>query len=84
MLTEPVYGWTAPVNLRLKLPDRTVQERKDKLQERPRDQWMELKAGELKAQPGQKGEVEISLFEYDGGQWKRGLLVKGIKVVPKE
>jgi len=24
------------------------------------------------------------LFEYDGGQWKRGLLVKGIKVVPKE
>jgi len=84
MLTEPAYGWTAPVNLRLKLPDGTVQERKEKMQERPRNQWMELKAGELKAQPGQKGEVEISLFEYDGGQWKRGLLVKGIKVVPKE
>jgi len=84
MLTEPADGWTAPVNLRLKLPDGTVQERKEKMQERPRNQWMELKAGELKAQPGQKGEVEISLFEYDGGQWKRGLLVKGIKVVPKE
>ena len=55
MLTEPAYGWTAPVNLRLKLPDGTVQERKEKMQERPRNQWMELKAGELKAQPGQKG-----------------------------
>jgi hypothetical protein len=84
MLTEPAYGWTAPVNLRLKLPDGAVQEQKEKLQEKPRNQWLELKAGEVKSQPGQKGEVEISMFEYDGGQWKRGLLVKGIKIVPKE
>lgn len=84
MLTEPSYGWTTPVNLRLKFPDGTVQEGKEKLQEKPRNQWLELKAGEVKAQPGQKGEVEISLFEYDGGQWKKGLLVKGIKIVPKE
>ncbi|KAF8704910.1 hypothetical protein HU200_031152 [Digitaria exilis] len=85
MLTEPSYGWTTPVNLRLKFPDGTVvQERKETLQEKPRNQWLELKAGEVKAQPGQKGEVEISLFEYDGGQWKKGLIVKGIKIVPKE
>nr|CAB3472078.1 unnamed protein product [Digitaria exilis] len=85
MLTEPSYGWTTPVNLRLKFPDGTVvQERKETLQEKPRNQWLELKAGEVKAQPGQKGEVEISLFEYDGGQWKKGLVVKGIKIVPKE
>lgn len=84
MLTEPSYGWTTPVNLRLKFPDGTVQEGKEKLQEKPRNQWLELKAGEVKPQPGQKGEMEISLFEYDGGQWKKGLLVKGIKIVPKE
>jgi hypothetical protein len=72
MLTEPAYGWTAPVNLCVKLPDGAVQERKEKLQEKPGNQWLELKAGDVKAQPRQKGEVEISLFEYDGGQRKKG------------
>ncbi|XP_066310864.1 protein PHLOEM PROTEIN 2-LIKE A1-like [Miscanthus floridulus] len=67
MLTEPAYGWSVPVNLRLRFPDGTVQERKEKLQERPTKQWLELKAGEVKAQQG-------------GG----GLLIKGVKIVPKE
>lgn len=86
MLTEPAYGWSTPVTLRLKFPDGTVQERREALQEKPRNQWLELKAGEIKALPaaGQSGEVEVSLFEYQGGQWKKGLLVKGIKAVPKE
>ncbi|OEL35981.1 Protein PHLOEM PROTEIN 2-LIKE A1 [Dichanthelium oligosanthes] len=84
MLTEAAYGWSTPVNLRLKFPDGTVQERKENLQERPRKQWLELRAGEVKTQPGQMGEVEISLFEYDAGLWKKGLLVKGIKIVPSE
>ena len=87
MLTELAYGWSVPVNLRLRFPDGTVQERKEKLQERPTKQWLELKAGEVKAQPGgvgHSGELEISLFEYVGGLWKKGLLIKGVKIVPKE
>lgn len=89
MLTEPAYGWSVPVNLRLRFPDGTVQARKEKLQGMPTEQWLELRAGEVKApaQPGgagRSGELEISLFEYDGGLWKKGLLIKGIKIVPKE
>ncbi|KAL6627393.1 hypothetical protein ACP70R_031119 [Stipagrostis hirtigluma subsp. patula] len=84
MLTEPTFGWNMPVNLRLKFPDGTVQQQKVKLQEQPRGTWLPLKVGEVKAQPGQKGEMEISIFEYDGGQWKKGLLIKGIKIIPKE
>ncbi|TVU21726.1 hypothetical protein EJB05_31383, partial [Eragrostis curvula] len=84
MLTKEAYGWTVPVNLRLKLPNGTVQERNENLQEKPRGQWLQLKVGEVKAQQGQKGELEISLFEYDGGKWKKGLLIKGIKIIPKE
>jgi hypothetical protein len=39
----------------------------------------------VKAQPGgHSGELEISLFEYDGGLWKKGLLIKGVKIAPKE
>lgn len=89
MLTEPAYGWSVPVNLRLRFPDGTVQARKEKLQGMPTEQWLELRAGEVKApaQPGgagRSGELEISMFEYDGGLWKKGLLIKGIKIVPKE
>ncbi|KAL6848151.1 hypothetical protein ACP4OV_022279 [Aristida adscensionis] len=84
MLVEPAFGWDVPVNLRLRLPDGAVQQRKEKLQEQPRGKWLQLRVGELKPQPGHKGELEISMFEYDGGKWKKGLLVKGIKVVPKE
>lgn len=84
MLNEPAYGWSVPLNLRLKFPDGTIQQHKEMLQEKPREQWLQLKVGEVKPQKGQNGEVEISMFEYDCGQWKRGLLIKGIKIIPKE
>ncbi|KAL5223381.1 hypothetical protein ABZP36_028094 [Zizania latifolia] len=84
MLTNPAYGWSVPVNLQLKFPDGTVHQHKENLQEKLRLQWLELKVGEVKAQQGQTGEIEISMFEYDGGQWKRGLVIKGIKIIPKQ
>lgn len=84
MLTDPAYGWSTPVNLQLKLPDGTVQQHKENLLAKPRGEWLQLKVGEVKPQKGQNGEAEISMFEYDGGQWKRGLLIKGIKIIPKE
>jgi hypothetical protein len=85
MLTKEAYGWSVPVNLRLKFPSGgTVQERKENLQEKPRGQWLQLKAGEIEARQGQNGEMEISMFEYDGGLWKRGLVIKCIEIVPKE
>ncbi|CAM0879624.1 unnamed protein product [Alopecurus aequalis] len=84
MLKDPAYGWSTPVNLRLKLPDGTMQQHKENLQEKPRGKWLKLKVGEVKPQKGQNGEAEVSMFEYEGGQWKRGLLIKGIKITPKE
>uniref|UniRef100_A0A0D9UX05 Phloem protein 2 n=1 Tax=Leersia perrieri TaxID=77586 RepID=A0A0D9UX05_9ORYZ len=83
MLTDPAYGWSVPVNLQLKFPDGTVQQHKENLQEKIRWKWLELKVGEVKTQQGQKGDIEISMFEYDGGNWKRGLVIKGIKILPK-
>ncbi|KAK1661940.1 hypothetical protein QYE76_050099 [Lolium multiflorum] len=83
MLTDPAYGWSTPVNLRLKLPDGTVQQHKENLMAKPRGEWLQLKVGEVKPLKGQNGEAEVSMFEYEGGQWKRGLLIKAIKIVPK-
>lgn len=83
MLKDPAYGWKVPVNLRLTLPDGSRQEHKEILMEKPRGRWIEIPAGEIKSSAEKTGEMEFSLYEYDGGEWKRGLLIKGVKIQPK-
>ncbi|KAK1284449.1 putative F-box protein PP2-B2 [Acorus calamus] len=48
------------------------------------DGWMEVEMGEFYVENGAEGEVDMSLTEVDGGQWKRGLIVLGIEVRPME
>ncbi|XP_042025220.1 protein PHLOEM PROTEIN 2-LIKE A1-like [Salvia splendens] len=83
MLKDPAYGWEDPVNLRLTLPDGTRQERKENLMEKPRGRWIDIPVGEFKSSTEKTGEMEFSLYEYEGGKWKRGLLIKGVKIHPK-
>ncbi|XP_077220491.1 uncharacterized protein PHLOEM PROTEIN 2-LIKE A4-like [Tasmannia lanceolata] len=83
MLKEQAYGWKIPVTLRLVCPDGKSQERKEVLKEKPRGQWIELLVGNFSA-PGEKqGEIEFSLLEYNSGQWKSGLIIKGAIIRPK-
>ncbi|KAG9446918.1 hypothetical protein H6P81_013046 [Aristolochia fimbriata] len=48
------------------------------------DGWMELELGEFYNDEGNDGEVELSLMEVKGGDWKRGLIVDGIEIRPKK
>ncbi|KAK1260363.1 F-box protein PP2-B11 [Acorus gramineus] len=48
------------------------------------DGWMEVEMGEFYVENGAEGEVDMSLTEANGGQWKKGLIVLGIEVRPKE
>ncbi|KAL7089674.1 hypothetical protein ACP275_13G198600 [Erythranthe tilingii] len=82
-LKDPAYGWENPVNLRLTLPDGSKQEHKENLMEKPRGKWIEITAGELKSSAEKAGEMEFSLYEYEGGKWKKGLLIKGVAIRPK-
>jgi len=84
VIMELGYGWAKAVNLRLKLPDGNVTQREECLLEMPKGQWIELKAGEFMAESSLVGEMEFSLYEYEGGQWKRGLVVKGAIIRPKK
>lgn len=77
------YGWNAPVNLRLTEAGGRVQRSMERLAGKPRGEWLELKAGELQTVKGSRGEVEVSLFEYEDGAWKSGLIVEGVQVCPK-
>ncbi|CAL9123832.1 unnamed protein product, partial [Musa textilis] len=79
---EDAYGWETPVNLRVKFPDGRVEEHKESLLEKPRGRWIPLMVSMHRTRPEQAGEMEISLLECDSGQWKRGLIVKGVIVRP--
>ncbi|KAA8544784.1 hypothetical protein F0562_019512 [Nyssa sinensis] len=83
MLKDPAYGWEVPVNLRLTLPDGSTQEHKENLMEKPRGRWIEIPVGEFRTTAEKVGEIEISLYEYEGGKWKRGLVIKGVSIRPK-
>ncbi|CAN4080349.1 unnamed protein product [Withania somnifera] len=84
MLKDPSYGWENPVNLRLILPDGSRQGHMENMVEKPREKWIEIPAGEFMTSADQKnGEIEFSLYEYEGGHWKRGLVIKGAVLRPK-
>ncbi|KAI3695782.1 hypothetical protein L1987_78782 [Smallanthus sonchifolius] len=83
MLKDPAYGWEVPINVRLILSDGNKQEHKENLMEKPRSKWVEIPVGEFMVEPKKGGFVEFSLYEYEGGAWKKGLLVKGAAVRPK-
>lgn len=48
------------------------------------DGWMEVELGEFFYNGGQEGELEISVLEVKGGNWKGGLIVQGIEIRPKK
>lgn len=83
MLKDPACGWEVPVNLRLLFPNGTKQEHKENLIVKPRNQWIEIPVGEFESTPEIAGEMEISMYEYEGGEWKKGLVVKGVIIRPK-
>src|SRR4051812_31217882 len=84
VMMELGYGWAMPVNPRLKLPNGDVKQHEVCLLEVPKGKWIELKVGEFIAANNLAGEMEFSSYEYEGGQWKRGLVIKGVIIRPKE
>ncbi|KAK8970193.1 hypothetical protein KSP40_PGU009551 [Platanthera guangdongensis] len=79
-MEEHGYGWDNPVNLRLKLPEKSSQIYTQSLKDLSKKEWTELKAGIITADTERRGEMQFSLYDYTGGLWKRGLLVKGVKI----
>ncbi|GMN60243.1 hypothetical protein TIFTF001_029340 [Ficus carica] len=74
MLKNAAYGWEIPVNVSLNLPDGRKQEQKVNMLQQPREQWTEIPVGEFRTAPEIRGEIQSSIYEFDGGKWKRGLV----------
>ncbi|KAL5545321.1 hypothetical protein UlMin_009105 [Ulmus minor] len=84
MLKHSGSGWYVPVTVRLDLPDGSKQERRVNMIEKPRDQWINIPFGEFQTSPEIPGEIVFYFHGFEGGNWKSGLLIKGVKIEPKK
>jgi len=82
-LEDSSSGWQVPVNLRLTFPNGNKEERKEKLNRRPREEWIRIPIGEFETSMENQGVIEFSLYEYERGNWKTGLVIKGVVIEPK-
>ncbi|KAE9597318.1 hypothetical protein Lal_00007801 [Lupinus albus] len=84
MLKDPSQGWEVPINVRLVLPGGKKQEHKERLIDKLRMREIEIPVGEFVASAGDNsGEMEFTLYEYEGGMWKQGLVIEGVAIKPK-
>ncbi|CAI9284400.1 unnamed protein product [Lactuca saligna] len=83
MLKEDSDGWSAPVTFRLDLPNGNKQQHEESLLKKPRLQWFEIQVGEFMVEPKNDGIIKFMLGETNSGGWKRGLVVKGVVIRPK-
>ncbi|KAJ0014651.1 hypothetical protein Pint_21393 [Pistacia integerrima] len=48
------------------------------------DRWLEVEIGDFYNAGNEDGELEMSILEVRAGNWKRGLIVQGIEIRPKQ
>lgn len=85
MLKEPTKGWEEPVNLRFILPNGAIIDRTKNLKIKPRNRWMELYLGEFEIETAENDEaIEFALLQKNTYVLKKGLVIKGVIVRPKE
>lgn len=63
--------------------DDVAMEDSTELLRRREDGWMEVELGEYFVKGGED-DLEISVMEVKGGNWKSGLVVQGIEIRPKK
>ncbi|AQK90339.1 uncharacterized protein LOC100273627 [Zea mays] len=82
-LEQNGYGWSEPVDLQINCPgDVDRKPRKESLWKTvDGKKWSYVNVGEVEA-AGQNGEMEIAMLRL-GGDWKRGLVLRCIKITPK-
>ncbi|XP_076929411.1 putative F-box protein PP2-B12 [Bidens hawaiensis] len=50
---------------------------------RRQDGWLEIELGEFYNGKGQEGDLDMSMMDVRGGNWKGGLIIQGIEIRPK-
>lgn len=83
-LEESESGWTRPLYLTLTIPGHKRQERSEKLDDKPKDEWIQVLAGKYQTSSQNVGELRFSL-RYPL-EWpplsKGGIVIKGVSIEP--
>ncbi|KAJ8446586.1 hypothetical protein Cgig2_019739 [Carnegiea gigantea] len=83
MVEDTAYGFQVPVNFKLTLSNGSKQEHKEHLSQIPKEEWLRIPIGEFKTSPENEGEIDFSLYEFECGNQKKGLVIKGVSIEPK-
>ncbi|CAI9780489.1 unnamed protein product [Fraxinus pennsylvanica] len=75
-LKEPMLGQGSWIEVDQSIYGRMPKER--------RDTWMEIELGEYFNDEGDEGYIHMQLLETELLHWKRGLIIEGIELRPKE
>ncbi|KAI4312810.1 hypothetical protein MLD38_037601 [Melastoma candidum] len=70
-------GWRDPVTFNLYLPDGSTQGSTENLKDKPKEEWFNIPIGSFMTNPKNDGELSFALGG-GGGQWKSGLVIKGV------
>ncbi|XP_057778215.1 putative F-box protein PP2-B12 [Salvia miltiorrhiza] len=77
-------GWFYHRLTQMRNPEAMLPEEETEQPKQRDDGWMEVELGECFVEEGQDGEMEVSVMEVKGGNWKSGIVVQGIEIRPKE
>ncbi|KAI6691598.1 hypothetical protein NL676_028426 [Syzygium grande] len=83
LLTESSYGWGVPVKINITLPGALQLECVESLQNKPREEWIDILMGEFMTSTENIGEIRFCIYETSTTNWKHGLVVKGVAFRPK-
>ncbi|KAF8011528.1 hypothetical protein BT93_J1971 [Corymbia citriodora subsp. variegata] len=75
--------WQHPVELELGLPDGTKETSMADLKLKPKEEWINLRAGEFIMDPGTVGTIHFALYETFDPE-KSGLILRGVTIHPKD
>ncbi|XP_038893816.1 lectin-like [Benincasa hispida] len=86
-LRSSASGWNEAVVFSIKLPNGFTIAKSEVLQNKPREQWFQIKIGEFKVDD-KYGCNSVEEYEYSmlnhGGHWKTGLIVRGVGIQAKQ
>ena len=87
-LTSKASGWrNTPVIFRLHLPRNTEKSAAVDLSQYADGEWVDVPDGGLDfavPQDNSSGVLSFAMYEFEGEEWKKGLIVKDVNIVPQK
>ena len=82
LVKENSHGMEYPITLNLSLPDGSTQQHRVILLNKATELWIKIPVGQFKTPLQNDGNIRFSFTELDTGEWKGGIVFKGVRIQP--